>query len=76
MLEGELGAVAGAEAHRARSQSGRSLAHFWGEERQSGGIRGEEGEERGMKLVRQLAESFDMTVLQRRIETEQFIKAG
>lgn len=53
MLQSELGAVASAEAHCARSQSGRSLTHFWGEERQSGGIRGEEGEEREMKLVRQ-----------------------
>lgn len=40
MLQSELGAVASAEAHCARSQSGRSLTHFWGEERRSGGIRG------------------------------------
>lgn len=53
VLKSELGAVASAEAHGARSQSGRSLTHFWGEERQSGGIRGEEGDERGLKLVRQ-----------------------
>lgn len=45
MLQGELRAVAGAEAHGAGSQGGRRLAHFWGEEGQSGGMRGEEGEE-------------------------------
>lgn len=61
VLQGELGAVAGAQAHCAGSQSGGSLAHFWGEERQSGGIRDEEGEERGMKLVRQKEiESFSV----------------
>lgn len=37
MLQGELGAVAGAQAHGTGSEGGRSLAHFWGEERQSGG---------------------------------------
>lgn len=63
VLQSELGAVAGTQTHGAGSQSGRSLAHFWGEERQSGGIRGEEGEERWMKLVRkQELESFSMTV--------------
>lgn len=40
MLQGELGAVAGAEAHGAGSESGRSLTHFWGEQRQSGGDEG------------------------------------
>lgn len=40
VLQGELGAVAGAQAHSAGSQGGCRLAHFWGEERQSGGIRG------------------------------------
>lgn len=44
VLQSELGTVTGAQAHSARSQGGRSLAHFWGEERQSGGMRGEEGE--------------------------------
>lgn len=53
MLQGELGAVAGAQTHSAGSQGGCSLAHFWWEGRQSGGIRGEEGKEGGMKLVRQ-----------------------
>lgn len=53
VLQGELGAVAGTQAHGAGSQGGCSLAHFWGEERQSGGMKGEEGMEKGMKLVRQ-----------------------
>lgn len=64
MLQGELGAVAGAQTHSAGSQGGCSLAHFWWEGRQSGGIRGEEGKEGGMKLVRQREfECFSMTVL-------------
>lgn len=63
VLQGELGAVAGAQTHRAGSQGGCSLAHFWWEGRQSGGIRGEEGNKGGMKLVRQWeTEGFSMTV--------------
>lgn len=37
VLQGELGAVAGAQAHRAGSQGGRGLTHFWWKGRQSGG---------------------------------------
>lgn len=71
MLQGELGAVAGAQTHSAGPQGGRSLAHFWGEERQSGGIRGEGGEERRMKVVRQQEfESFTVTVLYQSSETK------
>lgn len=37
VLQGELGTVAGAQTHRAGSQGGRRLTHFWLKGRQSGG---------------------------------------
>lgn len=38
VLQGELGAVAGAQTHGAGPEGGRGLAYFWGEERQSLGV--------------------------------------
>lgn len=58
VLQGELGTVAGAQTHRAGSQGGCRLTHFWWKGRQSGGTlrvrreKKEEEEERGKRLVR------------------------
>lgn len=40
MLQGKLGAVAGAQTHGAGPKGGRGLAYFWWEERQSWGYEG------------------------------------